>query len=59
MRFFPDADMAAAWKRLIDGNFVYSDLLLLQHEYAEALIIDGTGPSHAFVDKLYNWKDSL
>jgi len=62
-RFAPQADMAAAWQRLMCGNFVHSDLLLLQHEYAESLIMKGLqiayDPAHAFVDKLYNWKNAL
>lgn len=27
--------IAVAWKRLIKGDYLYSDLLLLQHKYAD------------------------
>ncbi len=58
-RFFPDADMAAAWQRLIDNNYVYSDLKMLQHEYAEALIMRGLeityDEAHYIVNEIYNW----
>lgn len=43
--------------------FVYSDLLLLQHEYADSIIMRGIqvpyDPAHAFVNTLYNWEKSL
>lgn len=62
-KFDPLPDMAVAWQRLIDNKFVYSDLLLLQHEYAESLIMNGTEVSyriaHDIINKLYNWDASL
>ncbi len=62
-KFSPDINIANTWQRLIDGNFVYSDLVLLQHEYAEALIMNGINVSwenaHPIVNKLYNWDKSL
>ncbi len=33
--------MGHAWQRLTNGDFVQSDLLWLQHEYAESLIMNG------------------
>jgi len=54
--------MAAAWKRLMDGNFVYSDLVLLQHEYAESFAMQGDkipyDIAHEIVNKVYNWAKS-
>ena len=35
-RFDPDYDMAKSWERLINGNYVKSDLDLLNHEIFEA-----------------------
>ena len=35
-RFAPDIEIADAWTRLQNGNFVKEDLQLLQHEYYEA-----------------------
>lgn len=61
-QFHPHEDMAAAWKRLMDGNFVYSDLILLQHEYAESFIMQGDkipyDIAHEIVNKAYNWEKS-
>ena len=60
MRFDPCPDMAAAWKRLISGNFVYSDLVLLQHEYAESFAMQKAKIpyriAHEIVNKMYNWE---
>lgn len=62
MRFDPCVDMAAAWKRLINGNFVYSDLVLLQHELAESFAMQKTKIpyriAHDVVNKIYNWEKS-
>ena len=62
-KFDPDPDMANAWKRLIEGNFVQVDLKLLQHEYAELLIMQGDIISydiaHSLVNKVYDWQSSL
>jgi hypothetical protein len=62
-RFFPDADMAAAWNRLIENKYVYSDLKMLQHEYAEALFMQGLkvayDDAHYLVNKLYDWDSTL
>ncbi len=62
-RFVVDLDMAASWRRLIDNKFVHSDLLLLQHELAEAFIMNGVEVSwrnaHDIVNKFYNWEISL
>jgi len=55
--------MAAAWNRLIDNKYVYSDLKMLQHEYAESLIMEGLKVSyddaHYIVNKLYDWDSTL
>lgn len=58
-KFAPDADMAAAWKRLIDNTFTQTDLLFLQHEYAESFIMNGLDiawrEAHDRVNQMYNW----
>lgn len=62
-RFDIDEDIAAAWERLIDNRYVRSDLILLQHEYAEACKMNGMDVAydvaHPVVNKLYHWEDSL
>jgi hypothetical protein len=45
-RFDSDAGIAAAWKRLADGNFTEADLQLLRHETAEAWYMRKNGPSY-------------
>ncbi len=63
-RFSSDIDIAEAWGRLIDGNFVQSDLILLQHEYAEFLIMQGTKidyniAHYELINKIYDWNNEL
>jgi len=62
-KFDPQADMAVAWKRLTDNEFLQSDLILLQHEYVESLIMRGVrvpySEAHAMADKIYDWYSFL
>jgi hypothetical protein len=62
-KFDPDPDIAGAWNRLIKGNFVQTDLKLLQHEYAELLIMQrghvGYDMAHSLVNNVYNWQSNL
>jgi len=62
-KFFADADMAAAWERLINNNYIYADLKMLQHEYAEAILMNGTELSydsvHYIINEIYNWEYTL
>jgi len=62
-RFAMDEDIAAAWQRLIDNKFIKSDLILLQHEHAEALIMNGMeipyNDTHYVVNQVYNWENLL
>ena len=37
-RFDADYNMAVAWQRLINGNYLDRDILLLKHEYLESII---------------------
>lgn len=59
-RFYPNIDMADAWNRLTNNSFSKSDLLWLQHEFAESLIMRGDmirwRYAHDFVNKIYNWQ---
>lgn len=61
-KFNADPDMVLAWQRLVNGNFVQSDLKLLLHEYAEALVMNGKKVSwekaHPLINKIHNWQDS-
>ncbi|MGB8367277.1 MAG: hypothetical protein WCD44_02865 [Candidatus Babeliales bacterium] len=51
--------IADAWQRLNDGNFAQKDLLLLQHEYAESLLMKGVNldydTAHKVTNYFYNW----
>jgi len=65
-RFDASIDQAYAWQRLIDGNFVQSDLRLLLHEYSESSLgqqyIAVTSQQaeyrilHEVANKLHNWQ---
>lgn len=61
--FYPEENMAFAWRRLIEGNYVQSDLRLLLHEYAESLIMQGVKVSyndaHYTINDLYKWEQLL
>lgn len=63
LRFDPDSDMFQAWMRLVNGNYVQSDLRLLQHELAESFLIQGTdvaySRAHVIVNQVYNWDKLL
>lgn len=62
-QFAPCENMAVAWNRLMTGNFVQSDLRLLQHEFAESLLVNGQELAyeavHPTVNEVYNWFDNL
>lgn len=62
-RFSPDIDMADAWQRLIDGNFVHSDLILLQHELIESSVLSNRNITarlgHELTNEVCNWEKSL
>ncbi len=63
-KFLTDIDIAESWERLINGNFVQSDLILLQHELTESLLMQGTklnyGSAHyKIVNKIFNWNATL
>lgn len=63
MRFHSDPDIIDAWQRLIDGNFVKSDLVLLEHELIESSILKGKEVSarigHDLTNEICNWNKSL
>ena len=63
-KFPASIEMAEAWERLIAGNFVQSDLILLLHEYSESVLkntfSNATAANiHDIVQSRYNWIDSL
>ena len=62
-KFPADLDMARAWQRLVNGNFVKSDLRLLLHEFSESLIMNGKEVSwsiaHPLANKFSNWEQNL
>lgn len=45
-RFQSDKSIAAAWQRLIDGQYTDADFQLLRHEAAEAWYMRRHGPSY-------------
>jgi len=65
-QFAPGIDLAKVWTRLIDGNFVQSDLRLLLHELTESIIMKKyllvTGndiaytKAHTAANLLHNWQ---
>lgn len=61
--FDADYDIAQAWNRLINNQFVKSDLELLRHELAESMLMNNQAmaydPAHELVEKFFNWRQSL
>lgn len=62
-RFPPDYDMAVAWKRLREGNYLPRDITLLNHELLESqfereynLDIE---QAHARANEIYNWESQI
>jgi len=55
--------IADTWRRLIRGNFFQLDLLLLQHEYAESLLMKEVNLdyniAHKIVNHFYNWEINI
>lgn len=62
-RFEPDYDMAVAWKRLQEGNFLPRDITLLNHELLESKIEKeyniSAREAHEITQKTYNWVKQL
>lgn len=58
-RLAPDYDMAVAWKRLQDGNYLPRDITLLNHELLESNYESAYNISqaeaHNMAQKQYNW----
>ena len=61
--FDADYDMAKAWERLTNNNFVYADLELLRHELAELLLMGEKNmpydDAHKIVDTFFSWVNQL
>ena len=60
--FVPDAEMAAAWKRIIAGNATDVDEILLRHEILESsLVSQGIAQvdAHKIANETYNWAKAL
>ena len=62
-RFDPDYDMAVAWQRLKEGNYLPRDITLLNHELLESQIekeynLSAT-EAHEITQKTYNWIKQL
>ena len=62
-QFDANHNISAAWNRLIEGNFTSSDILLLEHEYAEAMLMNELkmpySDAHVIANKYYDWDKSL
>lgn len=63
VRFDPDYDMAVAWQRLKEGNYLPRDITLLNHELLESQIekeynLSAT-EAHEITQKTYNWIKQL
>jgi hypothetical protein len=60
-RFDPDADIAEAWIRLVEGRHVDADLVLLEHELAEATYMREHPAAtyreaHGFANSRHDWE---
>lgn len=55
--------MGEAWERLMQGTYVQSDLALLQHEFAEFLLMRGKAiearDAHNLVNRFFNWEKTV
>lgn len=62
-RFAPDYDMAVAWKRLQNGNFLDRDITLLNHELLESRIEKeynlSASEAHKIASQEYDWQAQL
>jgi len=57
--FNADLEMAAAWDRLVKGDFIKNDLQLLKHELLESIVEENYllnyGKSHDMAKKIFEW----
>lgn len=62
-RFAPDYDMAVAWKRLREGNYLPRDITLLNHELLERQIEReynlNIEEAHARASEVYDWASQV
>ena len=62
-RFAPDYDMAVAWKRLREGNYLPRDITLLNHELLERQIEGeynlNAEEAHAKASEVYDWASQI
>ena len=62
-RFAPDYDMAAAWKRLREGNYLPRDITLLNHELFERQIEReynlSAEEAHTKASEVYDWASQI
>lgn len=62
-RFAPDYDMAVAWKRLREGNYLPRDITLLNHELLERQIEGeynlNAEEAHAKASEVYDWGSQI
>ena len=62
-RFSPDYDMAVAWKRLQDGDYLPRDITLLNHELLESKFEKeynlSAEEAHDLAQNIYNWAKQL
>lgn len=63
MRFEPDYDMAVAWKRLQNGDYLPRDITLLNHELLESQLEKmynlTAREAHERAQETYNWVNQL
>ena len=62
-RFDPDYDMAVAWQRLRDGNYLPRDITLLKHELLERELEKkynlSISEAHSMASKKYDWSGQV
>ena len=60
--FVPDCDIARSWQRLIKGNYIEADLLLIRHELFEMELVDNGLPqseAHEQASAKYNYAKAI
>lgn len=58
-RFYPSYDMAVSWQRLINGDYLEKDMVLLRHEYCELRYMEKgltQDKAHIKASRRYNYQ---
>ncbi len=61
-RFYPDCDMAISWQRLVTGNHIPPDVIMLQHEIMEISLVEkgmSQQEAHRITNQKYNYSQAI